>query len=160
MSEHRSATKSEPLPAADQPSPDKIGAEQKPGQTGTRIFVRDLELDGHIGVHAHERGRTQRLRINLELVVAAPPVPLDDRYENVVCYDEVVSAVRRLVAAGHVNLIETLAERIAALCLADPRVGRATVRVEKLDVYADAAAVGVEIERFKSPARTIISQLR
>ena len=125
-----------------------------------RLFVRDLELDGHIGVRAHEQGRAQRVRINLELTVRGPADPLADRYKNVVCYDEVVSAVRRLVAAGHVNLVETLAERIAALCLEDPRVEGARVRVEKLDVYPDAAGVGVEIERFRPGPHTILSQLR
>jgi dihydroneopterin aldolase len=125
-----------------------------------RLFVRDLELDGHIGVRAHERGHPQRLRINLELVARDPEGPLEDRYDNVVCYDEVVSAVRRLVGAGHVNLVETLAERIAGLCLEDPRIEAAKVRVEKLDVYPDAAGVGVEIERFRAYSRMILSQLR
>lgn len=125
-----------------------------------RLFVRDLELDGHLGVRAHEQGRAQRVRINLELTVRDPAEPLADRYKDVVCYDEVVSAVRRLVAAGHVNLVETLAERIATLCLEDPRVEAARVRVEKLDVYPDAAGVGVEIERFRRNPRTILSRLR
>jgi dihydroneopterin aldolase len=129
------------------------------GQRGAshRLFVRDLELAGRIGVRAHERGRTQRLRLNLELVVATDDAPLADRYEKVVCYDEVVTAVRRLVAAGHVNLVETLAERIANLCLADPRVDAVKIRVEKLEVYADAASVGVEIERFRVRPRTNLS---
>ena len=45
------------------------------------------------------------------------------------------------------NLVETLAERLAGICLQDPRVRSARVRVEKLDVFADAVSVGVEIER-------------
>lgn len=139
---------------------EKIVRPELVAQSGTyRLFVRDLELAGHIGVRAHELGRAQRVRINLELTVRAPATPLEDRYENVVCYDEVTAAVRRLVAAGHVNLVETLAERIAALCLEDPRVDVAKVRVEKLDVYPDAAGVGVEIERFQSPSRMILSHL-
>jgi dihydroneopterin aldolase len=48
-----------------------------------------------------------------------------------------------------INLVETLADRIAAQCLADRRVLSATVRVEKLDVMPDAGAVGVEIERHR-----------
>lgn len=129
-------------------------------QHGThRLFVRDLELAGHIGVHAHEQSHSQRVRINLELTVRDPATPIEDRYENVVCYDEVVSAVRRLVAAGHVNLVETLAERIAALCLEDPRVDAVKVRVEKLEVYPDARGVGVEIERSQPPSRMILSHL-
>jgi dihydroneopterin aldolase len=69
-----------------------------------------------------------------------------------VCYEEVVSGMRRLVAAGHLNLVETLAEQIATLCLEDRRVRVARVRVEKLDVFADATSVGVEIERVAPPA--------
>ena len=56
-------------------------------------------------------------------------------------------AVRSLAAGEHVHLIETLAERIAQTALSDPRILNVRVRVEKLDVYPDAAAVGVEIER-------------
>lgn len=111
------------------------------------VFVRDLVLDCSIGVHHHERGRTQRVRINLDLAVADGGAELDDSLPNVVCYERITNGVRALVGAGHVRLVETLAERIAALCLTDPRVRSVRVRVEKLDVFTDAASVGVEIER-------------
>ena len=52
-----------------------------------------------------------------------------------------------MVAAGHVQLVETLAERLCEACLDDPRIRIARVRVEKLDVFADADAAGVEVER-------------
>ncbi|HJO96838.1 MAG TPA: dihydroneopterin aldolase, partial [Rhodospirillales bacterium] len=52
-----------------------------------------------------------------------------------------------IVGQGHVNLVETLAEKIAAACLKDKSIRSLRVRVEKLDVFADAASVGVEIER-------------
>jgi dihydroneopterin aldolase len=125
-----------------------------------RLFVRDLALRGRIGVEAEERREPQLLRVNLELTVRDSAVPVEDRYENVVCYDEVVSAVRRLVAAGPVALVETLAERIAALCLRHARVEGVRVRVEKAETYPDAAGVGVEMERFRAGARTNISQRR
>ena len=64
-------------------------------------------------------------------------------------YEALIERVRRLVASRHVKLVETLAERVAALCLEDPRVRSARVRVEKLDAIPDAAAVGVEIERIR-----------
>jgi len=112
------------------------------------VFVRDLVLDAHIGVHQHEKLGPQRLRINVDLAVWEKDVDgIGDRLANVVCYEEVVSGIRALVMQGHVNLVETLAEQIAAFCLEDRRVRVARVRVEKLDVFADAASVGVEIER-------------
>jgi len=125
------------------------GSEPEAGiATGLRhVLVRDLVLPCRIGVLRGERDAGQRVRINLDLAVPEEPQPIDDDLRNVVCYDEIVSGVRAIVAAGHVNLVETLAERIAAMCLADQRVASVRVRVEKLDVYPDAAAVGVEISR-------------
>jgi len=52
-----------------------------------------------------------------------------------------------VIEAGHINLVETLAEQIASLALLDNRVLSARVRVEKLQVMEDAESVGVEIER-------------
>lgn len=112
-----------------------------------RILVRDLVLHCEIGVFRHERGMRQRVRINLDLAAREEEVPAGDDLRNVVCYDEIVSGIRRLAAGGHVNLVETLAERIAEMCLADARIRIARVRIEKLDVYPDVASVGVEIER-------------
>ena len=113
-----------------------------------RVFVRDLVLAGLIGVHRHEQDGRQQVRINLDMQVVEPGHPIQDRLAEVVCYEDIVAAVRAIVAAGHINLVETLAERIAARCLADQRIRSVRVRVEKLDVFADAASVGVEIERF------------
>lgn len=127
--------------------PDPVRRPLADAAAGRRhLFVRDLVLPARIGVYDHERDGAQRVRINLDLAVEEPPSP-EDRLENVVCYDELVAGVRRLLVDGHVNLIETLAERIAGLCLEDARVRTARVRVEKLDAIPDAAAVGVEIER-------------
>jgi dihydroneopterin aldolase len=105
-------------------------------------------LDARIGVHQHEKLGPQRIRVNIELAVREVDlVDIDDQLANVVCYEKVVSGIRALVGAGHVNLVETLAENIAELCLEDRRVRVTRVRVEKLDVFEDATSVGVEIER-------------
>ena len=112
-----------------------------------RVFINDLVLECLIGVYRHERDGAQRVRINLDLTVDETPAPIDDKLSNVLCYEEVIIKVRNLATAGHVNLVETLAEHIAEMCLAESDVKTARVRVEKLDVFADAASVGVEIER-------------
>ncbi len=112
------------------------------------VFVRDLVLPCNIGVHLHEKGQPQRVRINLDLGVWEGDGQHGDRLENVVCYEDIVTRIRAVTADGHVNLAETLAERIASLCLQDPTCLSARVRVEKLDVFEDASSVGVEIERF------------
>ena len=118
------------------------------------VFLRDLTLDAAIGVYASEHGRQQRIRINVDLAVeddGARPLsraPVGrDTLSRVVDYGAVAERVRAIVTAGHVRLVETLAERIAESCLEDRRVAAARVRVEKLDILPDAASVGVEIER-------------
>jgi 7,8-dihydroneopterin aldolase/epimerase/oxygenase len=112
-----------------------------------RMFIRDLMVEAEIGIYAFEHGQRQRVRVNIDLAVEDTPVT-DDRIAEVVSYEPLVLAVRRIVAqGGHVQLVETLAERIASHCFDDRRVRQARVRVEKLDIFADAEAVGVEIER-------------
>lgn len=112
------------------------------------VFIRDLMLTCLIGVHKHERKKPQRIRINLDLAVRKETGTIDDKLSEVVCYEDVADGIRTMVAGGHVNLVETLAEQIADMCLADERVNAARVRIEKLDVFEDAASAGVEIERF------------
>ncbi|MGP1396364.1 MAG: dihydroneopterin aldolase [Inquilinaceae bacterium] len=124
-----------------------------PTERTRRLFVRDLLVEAEIGVHAHETGRRQRVRLNLDLDVDETGSLVADDIDSVVSYEPLVEAARALAAAGHTKLVETLAERLAAQCLRDPRVRLVRVRVEKLDVFPDAASVGVEIERGQ-PGRT------
>ncbi len=114
------------------------------------VFVRDLDLEAVIGVHRHEKRRSQPIRVNIDLTVLALRRPRRDSLSQVVDYEQVVNAVRTLVAEGHLRLVETLAERIASHCLGDRRVLAARVRIEKLAAIEGARSVGVEIERMQS----------
>lgn len=109
------------------------------------VLIRNLEVLSRIGVHGHEHGKPQPVRINVRLT--AMESPPDDRLEHAIDYEAVTEKIRALASAGHINLAETLAERIAASCLEDPRVVRACIRVEKLHALAGAEAAGVEITR-------------
>ncbi|MFQ5785254.1 MAG: dihydroneopterin aldolase [Alphaproteobacteria bacterium] len=132
-----------------QPTPLRPVPVSETGAAARRLFVRDLMLDCMIGIHRHERDADQRVRVNIDLTVRDAK-PVDDRIANVISYDDIVAGVKRIVDAGHINLVETLADRIADFCLSDSRVIATRVRVEKLDAIADAASVGVEIERFRA----------
>jgi dihydroneopterin aldolase len=111
-----------------------------------RVFIRNLVVAAQIGVHGHERGSTQPVRINVDLAVE-DLAAREDRLESVVDYATIAGRIRAIVDAGHINLAETLAERIAATCFEDARVKTARVRVEKLEALAGAESAGVEIER-------------
>ncbi|GBQ50758.1 dihydroneopterin aldolase [Acetobacter ghanensis] len=113
------------------------------------LFLKNMVLDAHIGVFPHEQGVTQRIRVSVHFGV-------DDRTDlevgpddlsRTVSYERVVQLVHRIVSEGHVRLVETLAERIASGVLTDARVRVVRVRIEKLDVFDEIEAVGVEIER-------------
>ena len=111
------------------------------------VFIRDFTTEAFIGAYSHETEGKQKIRINVDLSVAETSGGHGDELANVVCYDEVITGIRTLLNAGHINLVETLAERIADLALLDRRIISARVRVEKLDAIEDAVSVGVEIER-------------
>ena len=112
-----------------------------------RVFVRDLEIVASVGVFEHEKRYEQRIVLSLELDVEDAYDGRSDRLEHVLDYAAVVDAVTRLVQAGHVHLIETLAERIATQCLSDARVKSVRVRIEKPDVLPSVRSVGIEIDR-------------
>ena len=118
---------------------------QGEGRILDRIFVRNLVLPIAIGVYDEEQGITQKVGFTIEAEVAAGVSPKGDNIEEVPSYDDLANAVKNIVAAGHINLVETLAARIAERCLADTRIVRVLVRIEKLERGPDA--VGVEIVR-------------
>jgi len=88
-------------------------------------------------------------RINIDLAVEDAAV-IEDRLDSVVDYEAITAKIRALIATGHINLAETLAERIAQACFDDPRVRSARVRVEKLHALPGAESAGVEIERTRA----------
>jgi dihydroneopterin aldolase len=111
-----------------------------------RIVIKDLTLTGRIGMLDREKLGPQRIRVNVALLATLPDGVNDD-YRRVLNYETVVAGIRALVKRGHVNLLETLAERIMAICLDHPLALAATVRVEKLDIYAEADSAGVVLTR-------------
>jgi dihydroneopterin aldolase len=91
------------------------------------VRVRDLVLSASIGIYDHEKQAPQRVCVNVELKVREADAPLGDDIANVLSYEDIVNGIKAIVAGGHINLVETLAERIAEFCLADPRVAQARI---------------------------------
>jgi dihydroneopterin aldolase len=114
-----------------------------------RIFVHDLVLPARIGAYAREVATPQPVRFSVDVWVARVTRPTQDM-RDVFSYDVIADGIRMLVDAGHVALVETLAERIAAMLLEHPRVIRVRVQVEKLDT--GSGIVGVAIERDRPAA--------
>ncbi len=112
------------------------------------MFLRDMILQASVGVHPIEHQARQRIRVNVDLTIPEDEAAgAADELADVVDYEVLARRIRAAVAVGHVRLVETLADRLAEICLADPRVEAARIRIEKLDIFPDMAAAGVEIER-------------
>lgn len=109
----------------------------------SKVFVTGVKVQAEIGVYRHEIGRVQPLIVDVELEV---PTDASDRLADTFNYEAILQAAQDVAASGHIALVETFAHRLAQRCLADPRVIRARVRVEKpLALAPDAVGAGVEI---------------
>lgn len=112
-----------------------------------RVFVRDLEIVASVGVFEVEHRYEQRILINLDLDVRDDYDGTSERLADVLDYSLVVAEVEKTAQSRHFKLIETLAERIAEVCLADARVVAARVSIAKPDIMPSCRSVGIEIER-------------
>lgn len=115
------------------------------------VFVRNLVMPVEIGAYGYEHGQKQRVRFTIEAEVYRDIGPDDMR--AVFSYDVITDAIRIVLAAGHYELVETVAERIAESVLLHDRVRAIELCVEKLDV-APPASVGVRIKRERGHHRT------
>ncbi len=110
-----------------------------------RISVRDHIVDVEIGAFQAERGVRQRICFNIVVEVRPLTGPIDDDVDRILSYDKVSEAIAYELSAERLNLLETVAERVAERILLEPQAMRVFVRVEKLD--RGPGALGVEIVR-------------
>jgi len=116
-----------------------------------RIFVESLLIQASIGVHPHEHESTQPILVDIELDMGDMPAPKEDRLHETLDYGLVAEQAEAIALEAHVQLVETLAERIASWALkADKRVQTARVKIRKPQALLKAEAAGVEIIRFRS----------
>ena len=109
-----------------------------------RGHIRGLTLNAQVGVYEEEKHYPQRLLLDLELVVQLTDSS-PDKISQVVDYGALASSIRTLALQQHTELLETLAEQIAQLCLRDLRVTRVDLRLEKPDIFSDADGVGISL---------------
>ncbi len=114
-----------------------------------RISLRDHVVEVEIGAFQAERGTAQRICFNVVVEVQPLTGPVDDDVDRILSYDKVTEAIAHELADERLNLLETLAERVAERILLEPQALRAFVRIEKLD--RGPGALGVEIVRAREP---------
>ena len=106
------------------------------------VFMRGLELEAEIGVHPHERGRVQPLRVDVEAELAPGPVA---GMADTLNYETLRALALALAGRGHIELVESYADDLAGAVLRNTAALRVRVRVEKPEALAGAQAAGVEV---------------
>ncbi len=117
-----------------------------------RIYIRDLALRCIIGAFPEERHEKQDVLINLTIDCDHSAAARSDRLEDALDYKGLKKNIIRMVEESRFQLIESLADGIAGVCLENPRVERVTVTVDKPGALRFARSVAVEITRARAPS--------
>jgi dihydroneopterin aldolase len=125
-----------------------------------RISLRDHTVEVEIGAFQAERGTTQRICFNVVVEVLPLGPMVEDDVDRILSYDKVTEAIAFELSAERLNLLETLAARVADRILLEPQADRVFVRIEKLD--RGPGALGVEIVRSRkahlAPVEEIVEE--
>lgn len=118
------------------------------------VFVNRLALNARIGIHPHERAAAQNIFVSVDAAVAeqdlASDPAIEPAIEDVVCYEGICKEIEAIIASGHIDLVETLAETIADRLMQDKRIMQLHVKIEKPDAIKAAESVGIAIERLQT----------
>lgn len=125
-----------------------------------RIHLRDYLVAAEIGAFQTERGHPQRLRFNIDVELASHVVGVNDEVDRILSYDILTGAVAAGLADRRYDLLETLAEKIAAQILMHPRAAQVSVTVEKLDRIPGALGVTLVRRQARVQAETVAAPIR
>ncbi|GCF91860.1 MULTISPECIES: dihydroneopterin aldolase [Shewanella] len=112
-----------------------------------KVLIRQLRVDTVIGVYEWEKTIHQSLLLDLDMAWDNKPAAATDDYQYALCYETVSNRLTELITEHPIELIETVAERVADCLLQEFNVTWVKVVVMKPGAVATAAFVGVEIER-------------
>ena len=115
-----------------------------------KILINKLILDAFIGIHDFEKKKKQKIAISLSLDVNDNISGIEHKIENFVSYEHIVEDIKSILKKGHIDLLETLGEKIVDLCFEDERVMTIKLKLEKLEVFKETSSVGIEIFRKKN----------
>lgn len=112
------------------------------------VFVNRLAVEASIGIHPHERENKQTIWLTIDAGVLEESASAE-AIGDVVCYEDMCKTATALASDGHIDLVETLAERIADRLMEDPRLVQIRVQIEKPQAIDQAASVGIAISRLR-----------
>jgi FolB domain-containing protein len=112
-----------------------------------KVFIKDLNARGIIGINDWERKKKQDILLNITMFTSLNKAGITDDISDSVNYRTIAKKVLSHAESGARFTVEALAHDLANICLEDQKVNKVIVRVEKPGAVRFASSVGVEIER-------------
>ena len=115
-----------------------------------KILINELILDLKLGYYDFEKEKAQKVKFSLEIDYEDKKPTNDKDIKSIVNYGQVVKLIRKLTKSKHYNFLETLAEDTFDVLFKDERIGKITLKIEKLEILKDCSSVGIQITKKRS----------
>ena len=115
-----------------------------------KILINELILDLKLGYYDFEKRIAQKVKFSLEIDYENKKPTNDKDIKSIVNYGQVVKLIRKLTKNKHYNFLETLAEDTFDVLFKDKRIGKITLKIEKLEILKDCSSVGIQITKKRS----------
>ena len=115
-----------------------------------KILINELILDLKLGYYDFEKEKAQKVKFSLEIDYEDKKPTNDKDIKSIVNYGQVVKLIRKLTKNKHYNFLETLAEDTFDVLFKDKRIGKITLKIEKLEILKDCSSVGIQITKKRS----------
>ena len=115
-----------------------------------KILINELILDLKLGYYDFEKVKAQKVKFSLEIDYEDKKPTNDKDIKSIVNYGTVVKLIKNLVKKKHYNFLETLAEAVFDELFKDQRIGKITLKIEKLEILKDCSSVGIQISKKRS----------
>ena len=115
-----------------------------------KVLIKDLILDLKLGYYDFEKEKSQKVKFSLDIDYEDKKPSDDKDLKSVVNYAKIVKLIKKLVKNKHYNFLETLAEDVFDVLFKDKRIGKISLRIEKLEIMKDCSSVGIQISKRRS----------
>lgn len=112
-----------------------------------KIFIRNLEVSGILGIHKHEQQTPQTIIVNVVVTADISSAAANDDIHQTVNYSTMAKMIAKTIRESHFLTVEALITTLADQILEDQRIKELWISVEKPDALGNADSVGVEISR-------------
>jgi len=115
-----------------------------------KILINELILDLKLGYYDFEKEKAQKVKFSLEIDYKDKKPTNDKDIKSIVNYGQIVKLIKKLTKNKHYNFLETLAEDTFDVLFKDKRIGKITLKIEKLEILKDCSSVGIQITKKRS----------